>query len=377
MAASELPSQVSHLTRRRFFLAIAACVLVFEFGVARQPVVREAVLDSAVRQVEHQTIAPAPPPQAIVFGNSRMLYGVDERQLADQAALSRSAVLKLTMNGSLIADYLYLYQRNRSKLSHSRYVIIGIDDWDVAYSYHLRPKDIYDTALLERLTVPDWRYAPLGVITWACQSTYMLRSVLYYSARKCRSLLKQCSLRGGDRRSMGKSAPRQSNQAAGLFDERDPVTERLWATGEWYRRQPAARSLLWSPRIIMDRHCGSLPSLGDGGRRQLQRLVDMCTQDGATVLIVRPPLRDDYLQLLAQRYPPYAQAFDVRAAEIERWARSSEGRVQVRIYGAGSGLGLPSKAFYDYGHPSPLGRTFLTSELAKWLRLQGAGRASS
>jgi hypothetical protein len=340
------------------------CLLLFEFGVARQPVVRQRVLTSGMGDVGQQLITPGPPPRIVVFGNSRMLYGVEERQLADQVSVPRATVLKLAWNAASVPDYLHLYERNRAMLSQARVVIIGLDDWDVACDRYLGPEDAWDMSLKERLTVPDWRYVPLGIVTWACRSTYMLRQILQYCTNGVRLKAKRLL------RLVPDPAPGQSTGESGVLDERNPATERLWATGGWYSRPLGARSLGWSATAVVDRMYGWLPTAGCGGLRQLRRLVDLCTQDGATVLIVRPPLRDDYLRTFSERYPSYAQAFAARVAEMNHWAASSGGRLQVRIYGAASTLGLTPRAFYDYGHPSPLGRAFLTSELADWVRAQ-------
>lgn len=189
MEASEPTNPSKPAKHRQALLAVIACLAIFELAVARNPMVRNKVLTGNVSQVEHRLIAPAPPPRVLLFGNSRMLYGVEERQLADQAGVPPAKVLKVTMNGTSVSEYLYLYRHNRSKLSRARYVIIGIDDWDVV-SHSLEPVDLRYSGLRERLATNDWRYIPLGLVTWGCHSTYMLRAVLVYLTDDLRAWLR-------------------------------------------------------------------------------------------------------------------------------------------------------------------------------------------
>lgn len=101
--------------------------------------------------------------------------------------------------------------------------------------------------------------------------------------------------------------------------------------------------------------------------RPLYRLLDTLCEDQVPVLLVRWPLVDEYFDDLDARYPEFAGAWDEAMADLQVYA-AKHPNVEIRDYGRASEWGLDQRAFYDYGHPSPLGREFCTREIEEWAR---------
>ena len=239
-------------------------------------------------------------------------------------------------------------------------MVIGVDVWNLTNPQAPNPRTLrYD--LPPRLTDYSAVYWPELILGRYVRSLGVLRTYTHATARS----LRQQALTS-DQSSRGLTAA----PSIGVFGERNPAMEESWTNGLWYQRPPSAarrshgRSL--SPATQNDLcHRGAAPEPRTA--RPLYRLLDSLCEDQAHVLLVRWPLVDEYFDDLEARYPQFAGAYDEAMADLRAYA-ATHPNVEVRDYGRASQWGLDYRAFYDYGHPSPLGRDFCTHELEEWAR---------
>lgn len=355
--------------RRTAWAAVLLALLGFEFGVARNSAITSRIYTDSPAVLEREVLSGSASPRLVVFGNSRTLYGVHELDLAAALGLEGSAVAKLAMNGTTVADALYLYRTHRQKLSRADLFVIGIDAAQLANPLTADPKVLRYAGHLGVRDYPSPLWPQL-TLCWGFRTSTVLRPLMIKSRQQAMH---------GVRRLRGQE-PDQHNGGAGrtgVFDERDPETERMWASGEWYSQGSAAvdrdtrglahqPGLRWDVSVVNDRWCSS-SEFSAAGLRQLMRLLDTLQADGARVLVVRWPLTDEYFDDLEARYPGHAAAFDAVLRNLQSYA-AQHPNVEVRDYGRASQWGLDYRAFYDYGHPSPLGREFCTREIEEWAR---------
>jgi hypothetical protein len=351
---------------RATLMALAVVVLAFEFGIARSPAQRARLLPD-VMELEQRIVEPSAEPVVVVFGNSRTLYGVDEREVARKLGLEPTQVLKLALNSGTPSDYGYVYGRHRERLSHASLIVLAVDDWDLARAPLPSTRDLLYGDASRRMAEYDPRSWPLVLIAHGLNTTYAarpyLRNAIRAAGRRARARLGRSSDAGA-----ASAVPRPR----GLSGESAPAVEAMWAAGLWeppsregHRRQVIRPPALRQPAdVVSDRHyCGRLPSAC--GASQVAELARRVAADGPRVAIARWPLTDGYCDDLEARYPRFVRAFRTAQGALQQLADGNP-HVEVRLFGRASAVGLDQRAFYDYGHPSPLGREFITQCVVDW-----------
>lgn len=349
-----VPAEVQ---KRRMVVALLGLAsLAFEFGVARKDWALEwALSGTQIGKLETHVIRRGVP-EIVVFGNSRTLYGLHERQLADRLGLPPERVMKVAMNAGTVADYEWLYMRHRETLGQARLIVICVDAWELALMPTLRAREeVYGVGIQDAFR-HDPRAWPLLLTTSLSRSIALARPLIQSTQHWLGQQVRP--------------RPEQDASSGGLLGERDPDTEAQWRMGKWevleQETEGAAgpAGLRRPVQVVNDRHClGRFES--DWGLRELLGLVAAMKSDGARVMITRLPLSDRYFDDLHARFPHVAERFEQTLRKLDVFA-AAHAEVDVIICGRASGLGLSDNAFYDYGHPSPLGRERITNLMALW-----------
>lgn len=305
-------------------LPVASYVPASETGIVE-------VLDKAV-------ITPAPDPEIVLLGNSRLRDAVVPRQLEERLGLESGTVLNLGITAGQPWDYAWLYERHRAKLSRARLLVVALDDF--RFSTRTPPGERFRrfAPLEDRIGTYDGKTASL-VVGWFWK-TFDLRDAIVRTAKAMLTGKRPDVPVAGDGRIVWREEERHRGPLA--IDDKAEVRSR-------YRR--FERSAV---RV-----------------EPIRRLLHLATEDGLAVRLIVLPSRDSIIDEI-DRVVPDAPIY--LAEVMHRLAEDFPGTQSIRWRRA-SGLGIADDRFYDYGHLTPPGAVVLTDRLATWLL--GEGRVTN
>ncbi len=320
--------------RRRSLIAGAlalAILLLFEFGVARTKWAYEltpGVFVNSIYALEDNVIEPGQNPAVVVFGSSRLQDSVSPRLLEEHLGLEQGEVMNLAFPFGDVVGSRLLYERNRDKLSQAEMVVLGVEMWDLFGERRLDPIQEFFLPLDERLDhAGKDRFSLLVSSVWKT-----------YAMRKMAGHIFGGLLRGGPdhgplspdgrlRYSEADQNGPNSIDASAQFDDRFAELE------------------------------GQSNLSGGGDRAELQRFIDLLTDDGVQVIVVHLPMRRDFITEVERRLPTLTT--DARAILVDL-----NGPVRVEMETTLEALGIPDTYYRDFGHSAEAGVAPITSYIA-------------
>lgn len=305
-------------------LGALALLLVFELGVGRQDWFWRLAGVKVVEELERLVVEPCAEPRLLVLGSSRLQLGAAPRVLEQALGLPHGSCLNLAMGGGTPFDALLIYRRNRARLSRAPAAVIGVEDWYYNASYPPNPRDARFATLSER-----WHdYQPPArqelLFNWLWQTSAI-----------------------------------QAAAQIWLEQVNAGVPPRIQPDGRYVVDNPAAGVDPNNAELILSRFYINY-RFQMGRHHQLQRLIDLCREDGLRVMVTQVPLRDAYVEL-AERQQAEAWAAYRRAAASFTGAR-------LVLHERASQVGMTDADLYDYGHATDEGAGRFSRILAADLR---------
>lgn len=296
-----------------------------ELGISRQAWVWTHILNSPTGLVAVQDDLIIPNferPTIVVMGNSRMIDAVSPQMLESNLSLPPESVMNLSLQAGRPFDFLSCYQRNRERLNRSGLLIVGLDDWMFS--------DQMDTA--------EQRFRYLAT----------LKQRWEYQGKKRRSFVA-----GWYVRTMDAGGP-MLRTIRSLLRRQEPVLlgdDCRLVFHEQVEHGPEEVPLETLEELVYKYYGKFAPNASQVA--YLNELVELARADGVGVMFVRPPLRDQFVDLVTQQ----------QAAQLGQARALQEGLVEVPLawYDRASELNMPETAFRDYGHMASDGaRMFAT-----------------
>lgn len=317
-------------------LIAAALLLVVELGVARAdwvwrrlPRSDAGVIDALEREVIHH----APTPRILVLGNSRMRDAIPPRQLEAHLGLEEGDVLNASLTAGAIHDSRLMYRRNRDIFSGAEVLVVGIEDWNLRVIPSPTPRDKRFNDLRYRIEAYRGKVRQGMIVNWAWRSFgFPWTDAVLDTSRRDRSPLRFDE--------DGRVVWRDDDPEWGPEeDDSVPNAQRRYERFEWAEA---------------DLNC-------------LVDLVREAREDGLHVVVVRPPLRDSFMDLRDEWQPGLEEEFRRRIRE----ALAPFDGVDIVFDERASDAGMPEIAFYDFGHMAWGGAAIYTERLAGQLRELG------
>lgn len=309
-----------------------ALLLLFEFAVARTKWAYEltpGIFINSIYALEDNVIEPGPVPIVAIFGSSRLQDAVAPRLLELELDLEEGEAANLAFPFGDAAGSRLLYERNRSKLGQLEVAVVGVEMWDLFGERRLDPIQEYFLPMQERLehTGKD----RVSLIVSSFWKTYAMRGMAGYIFGGL--------LRGG------------------------PEQGPLGADGrlKYYAGENHDGPEAIDPAVQFDDRFAELEKQGDlsgiGDQAELQRFIDMLTEDGVTVIIVHLPMRRDFIPEVEDRLPTIT-------TETRRVLGELAGPSRVEIEVSLEALGIPDTSYRDFGHAAGAGVIPITRYVA-------------
>lgn len=318
--------------RPKALLATVLLVGLFELGVARRAElwIRVPNTPTGLIGVQDRIASLMESPEVIVLGNSRMIDAVLPEPFDQRLGLPEQSTYNLSIQAARPFDYLSFYRRNRERLAGVGLVILGLDD----------------QMLSQEMDSSEQRFrlqADLGE-----RRSYQGRKRLSFTA-------------GWFFRSLDVGAPATSMlrtvARGGSRVELAPDLRIVWTRRA--ERGPEAMPVAELDRVVHLYY--SEWELSPSQIDYLAELIDALLEDGKRVLMVRPPVRDEFRDRVLELEP-------------ERFARAAEAYrrlpVEPLLFDRAGELAMEPWHFIDYGHLSESGSLLFTEILAE--RVAGA-----
>ena len=315
-------------------LLAIALLLIVEILCVRSGWVWEVDLRSqtgVMSCLEREVIQPAPDPEIVFLGDSRMRSAILPRLLEKEMDLDQGAVLNLALNGGLPFDSLTMYRRNRNKLGSASIVVVDFEAWFFRGHPSLTSRALRHATLKERVATycgTDNLVPSLAGFAWQT-----------YAAKQPINLLPR-TYSDEFRRTvppLGEDGRLEWNENWKTDLGPDEVDTNIYVDRFRYES-------------LTNRHLGPL-----------RELVALAQANGATVVVVNLPVRDDVVDAAEEKY---------HIKYDESWQNLRKLRDEfdhMIIIQRASEIDMPDNYFFDYGHMSRLGAEFITKKMAKEL----------
>ncbi len=325
---------------------LAVCLLllaVVELGVARRtwiwtlyPKSPSGVFDV----VEQKVLRPVRDPAIVIMGNSRVRDALDPVELSRAVGQPPGSVLNISLTNGRPFDMLMLYERNRETFQRARLLIIGIEDWWFHTGSRKPSERIRRFATLEQ----RWK--------WFEGATRL-------------SLLAGWAWRTLD------AKDQLSRFVKFKFVRRD-WTVPIGIDGRVVWRKTEAD---FGPKE--DVKCAQRATQTyanfdfDASKIELvEQLIQRARRDNLTVIVIRPPLRDLFVDRRSALVPGIKRAFGDQMKAID----ALDENVHVMIFEKCSDLGWPQHYLLDYGHVGRVAARQLSRQVGQHI-LETAGRS--
>ncbi len=321
--------------------AVVVCLgvlVAIEVGIARQdwvwkrlPRSDAGIIDALERKVIHK----AGPLDVVILGNSRTRDAIPPRSLEAELGLAEGKVLNASLTEGSLFDSAMMYRRNRDQFKEARLLLVGIDLWNLQLNDEPGTRERRFTPLEYRWSAYRGKNRADMLINWAWRSYDYpwVETILDPSKKESKKLAideqGRVAWRDGDDPEFGPETIDVADEIEGRYAEFQFSETEL--------------------------DC-------------LRQLVNMAREDGLDVVIVRPPLRNVFIDARDAVRPHIEDQFRQRLEEFV----SEFDHVYLVIDERASDCGLKEVDFLDYGHMTAHGAEIYTTRLAQDLRVSGA-----